>query len=174
VNVTMTTPIWQWRVPVRIEDVPEAGLHLEVSADTDARAGLATLAGVREISRLDATIDVTRQGKGLRAIGRLSGTVGQSCVVTLEPVENSVDESFDVTFVPPAAGDAGAGDELNLDDPPEVLVDGIADLGAIMTEFLLLGIDPYPRIPGAVFAPPVEANDESGPFSVLAKLRNPS
>ena len=31
----------------------------------------------------------------------------------------------------------------------------MVDLGAVATEFLLLGIDPYPRKPGAVFeAPP--------------------
>jgi hypothetical protein len=174
VSVTITTPTSQWRVPVRVEDVPEDGLHLEVSADADTRAGLATLAGVRDIPRLDAVIDISREGDSLRAIGRLSAAVGQSCVVTLEPLDNSVDETFDVIFVPPVSGDADVRDEGALDDPPELLADGIADLGVIMTEFLLLGIDPYPRLPGAVFAPPVEANDGSGPFSVLAKLRSPS
>ncbi len=39
------------------------------------------------------------------------------------------------------------------DEPPEPLVDGKIDLGAIATEFLLLGIDPYPRKAGAEFAP---------------------
>ena len=34
---------------------------------------------------------------------------------------------------------------------PEPLHDGAVDLGAVATEFLLLGIDPYPRKPDAVF-----------------------
>jgi hypothetical protein len=53
-----------------------------------------------------------------------------------------------------------------------VMVDGTADLGAVATEFLLLGIDPYPRKPGAVFALPDEDATGDGPFAVLAKLRN--
>jgi hypothetical protein len=61
------------------------------------------------------------------------------------------------------------------DEPPEVLVDGVADLGAVLGEFLLLGIDPYPRKPDAVFAPSAEAEAEAeaGPFAVLAKLKDP-
>ena len=49
--------------------------------------------------------------------------------------------------------------------------DGVVDLGAVATEFLLLGIDPYPRKPGAVFdAPP--AGDAAGhPFAALAALK---
>ena len=44
--------------------------------------------------------------------------------------------------------------DVAADDPPEVLHDGAVDLGAVATEFLLLGIDPYPRKPGAVFDAP--------------------
>ena len=58
------------------------------------------------------------------------------------------------------------------DDPPEAMVDGIADVGAVATEFLLLGIDPYPRKPDAVFDRPSEGNVGDGPFAALAKLRN--
>ena len=81
--------------------------------------------------------------------------VGQTCVVSLEPIENAVDETVDVLFAP---GTAAGGDELAAEpgidgrDPPEPLVDGIIDLGALATEFLLLGVDPYPRKAGAEFA----------------------
>ena len=60
-----------------------------------------------------------------------------------------------------------------VDDALETLVHGVADLGAVAAEFFLLGIDHYPRKPGAVFAPPVEDRAANSPFAVLAKLKPP-
>jgi uncharacterized metal-binding protein YceD (DUF177 family) len=164
-----------WRVPVPLENVPDTGLHLDVDADEEVRARLAALAGVRNVSRLRASTDLARHGDGLRATGRVTATVGQICVVSLEPLENSVDEAFDVLFLPQeVVGDGSvsvpAADEV--DDTRETLVDGTADLGAVATEFFLLGIDRYPRKPDAVFAPPAEDRAADSPFAVLAKLKS--
>ena len=160
----------RWHVPVRLEDVPETGLHLSLIATDEVRASLAAFAGLRDLPRLEAVIDVVRDGGGLRASGRVSATVGQSCVITLEPVETEIEEVFDVRFVPTA--EAGAsGKASDADDPPEAMVDGTVDVGALATEFLLLGIDPYPRKPGAVFDRPTEGMAGEGPFAALAKLR---
>jgi uncharacterized metal-binding protein YceD (DUF177 family) len=145
-------------------------------ADAEVRAGLAALAGVRDIPRLGAAIDLAHQGGGLRATGRVFATIGQDCVVTLDPLENDLDEAIDVVFAPPAA-DAAAQDgqdgDATGDGPPEALVDGTADLGPVLADLLVLGIDRYPRKPGAVFAPPTEAGAGDSPFAVLAKLKNP-
>jgi uncharacterized metal-binding protein YceD (DUF177 family) len=169
----MTKAAQPWHVPVRLEDVPETGVHLDLIADAQVRADLAALAGVRDMSRLEAAVDLARHGSGLRATGRVTATVGQTCVVTLEPMENLVDERFDVIFAPASAGDlAGENEAFEADEPPEVLSDGTADLGALVTEFLLLGVDRYPRKPGAEFAPPVEEGTGPNPFAVLAKLKD--
>lgn len=164
-----------WRVPVAVEDIPETGEHFALIADAEARAGIARLAGLRDLPRLQADFDVTRQGAGgLRVTGKVSGTVGQNCVVTLEPVANEVDEEVDLVFMPHAADDAGGDgktDEGEADakwDDPEPLINGVVDLGALATEFLVLGIDPYPRKPGAVFEPPQDSRAEENPFAALA------
>jgi uncharacterized metal-binding protein YceD (DUF177 family) len=165
----MIAPAQPWHVPVRLEDVPETGLHFDLIADEHVRAGLAALAGVPTMPRLEATIDVARYGNGLRATGRVGATVGQTCVVTLEPM----DEAIDVIFAPPSTGDlADQHATFEADEPPEVLSDGTADLGAVAAEFLLLGIDPYPRKPGAEFAPPAEEGAATTPFAALAKLKD--
>ncbi len=162
-----------WHLPVRLEDVPEAGLHLDLVADEQVRAGLAALAGVAGMPRLEVSIDVVRHGSGLRATGRVSATVEQTCVVTLEPMENQVDEPIDVTFAPPSSEElAGRNAAFEGEEPPEALSDGTADLGAIATEFLLLGIDPYPRKPGAEFVPPAEPSKASSPFAALVRLKD--
>ena len=97
----MTSTRISWHAPVRLEQVPETGLHLDITADAAVRGRLAALAGVRELRRLEAAIDITRSGSGLRARGRVSASVGQTCVVTLEPLETSVAENFDVVFASP-------------------------------------------------------------------------
>jgi uncharacterized metal-binding protein YceD (DUF177 family) len=169
----MIRPQQPWHVPVRLEDVPETGLHFDLVADEHVRAGLAAFAGVVGVPRLEAAIDVAHHGNGLRATGRVTATVGQTCVVTLEPMESEVDEPIDVIFAPPSAGGLIDPDaSFEADEPPEALSDGTADLGALAAEFLLLGIDPYPRKPGAEFAPPREDNAAAAPFAALAKLRD--
>ena len=82
-----------------------------------------------------------------------SATVGQDCVVTLEPIENEVEEA-DRPGVRPGGGaghrhEEGDAGRIDAVDAPEPLIGGSVDLGAIATEFLILGIDPYPRKAGA-------------------------
>jgi uncharacterized metal-binding protein YceD (DUF177 family) len=164
-----------WHVPVHLENVSDAGLQMDLDADEEVRARLAAVAGVQSVLWLHASVALTRHGQALRASGRVTATVGQTCIVTLDPIEIDIDEPFDVLFVPnEAAADAPAipvpADE-EVDDTREALVDGTADIGAVATEFFLLGIDRYPRKPGAVFAPPTEDRSGDSPFSVLAKLK---
>ena len=57
------------------------------------------------------------------------------------------------------------------EEPPEQLIDGKLDLGALASEFLLLAIDPYPRKPGAEFSPPKVEDEGDHPFAALAALK---
>lgn len=171
----MTGSKQQWSVPVRLDEIPETGLRLEFEADASVRAAVSAAAGVNGVPHLFAEFDVARHGRdGLRVVGTVSATVRQTCVVTLEPIENEIEEEIDLVFVPASAG-GPAGHEMNLGadaaEPPEVLIDDVVDLGAIATEFLILGIDPYPRKPGAVFESPPSADAGASPFAALAALR---
>jgi uncharacterized metal-binding protein YceD (DUF177 family) len=166
-----------WHVPVALDDVPEEGQHFDLAADADTRAAVARVAGLRDLPRLEASFDLSRSGRaGLHVAGRVSATAGQTCVVTLEPLANEVSEDIDLLFEPPPAvpaeADRDAGTpERNSDDETEPLVDGKVDLGALATEFLILGLDPYPRKPGAVFQPPTDAGPDEGPFAALGALK---
>ncbi len=164
-----------WHVSVRLEDVPDTGLNLVLEADEDARARLAVLAGVQSVAHLGVSAEMTRHDEGLRAAGHVTARVTQTCIVTLEPIENAVNEPFAVLFIPPdVAGAAPAGrDPGDVDDTREPLVDGAADLGAVATEFFLLGIDPYPRKAGAVFSGPGEDRAADSPFASLSRLKGP-
>ena len=162
-----------WSAPVTVAAVPEKGRRLDLVADDATRGAIAKAAGLAALPRLEAGFDLTRQGAdGLRAVGRDSATVVQNCVVTLEPIESEIDEAVDLVFL----SDVASATEIDLqapgaDEPPEAIRDGVIDLGAVATEFLLLGLDPYPRKPGAVFDAPPAGDPVSHPFAALAALK---
>ncbi len=174
--MTTKTP---WSVPIRRDDVPETGLHLDLVADESTRDAVAVVAGVSAVPRLTARFDVTRRGGSLHVVGEVEGSVGQTCVVTLEPITSEVRAPIDLVFVPAASRPEPAEtEEVSIDpidsaaaDEPELLVDGTADLGAVAVEFLMLGIDPYPRKPGAVFERPKVEDAGNHPFAALAALK---
>jgi uncharacterized metal-binding protein YceD (DUF177 family) len=109
----------------------------------------------------------------VRVNGQVRARIGQTCVVTLEPVESDLEESVDLVFAPQLAESTQAIDRrTGQEEPPEPLVGGKLDLGAIATEFLLLGIDPYPRKAGAELGPIIRADDGSArPFAALEALK---
>jgi uncharacterized metal-binding protein YceD (DUF177 family) len=167
-----------WSVPVAQTEIPESGRHFDLTADQQTRNAIAGFAGVDSLPRLAAHFDVTLHGRaGLRVVGHVSATVGQTCSVTLEPMESDIDEAVDLVFLPAAppsdAKSSWTEVEIPVDDAPEALVDGSIDLGAIATEFLVLGIDPYPRKAGTQFQFPASHDDAARPFAALAALRKP-
>jgi len=145
-------------------------MHLEIDAPESTRSEIVPLAGVRELPRLSAAFHLSRGGAGVRVTGQVSARVGQTCVVTLEPIENGLEEQVDLMFSLASTG-ASQTDTKDGDEPPEPLVDGKLDLGAIATEFLLLGIDPYPRKAGVEFAPVIADDGSAKPFAALEALK---
>lgn len=170
---------------------------LTISAEPDELEGLAAADGLPAIQKLEAEFKIARQGKEIRVTGEVRARVTQECVVTLEPFESEIIEPVDVRFafapapLPPEprggermsrrraaaqaerrvspAPDFPAHDE---DDPPDPIVDGRIDLGALAAEFMALGLDPYPRKPGARFEA-LQGDEEppESPFARLARLK---
>lgn len=174
----MTDKALPWHVPVAVADIPERGLHRKVEAGETERAAIAVLVGLRDVSHLAASFELTHAGGGcIQVRGRVEAEVGQTCVVTLEPMTSAVDEDIDVMFSPdappvPPASEADDDGEGMGEDPPEPIVSGAIDLGALAAEYLVLGLDPYPRKEGAVFEPviaPVDPDDH--PFAALKALK---
>jgi len=162
-----------WTVPIRVEDVPETGRRVELAADESIRTTLAEAAGGNGLTRLEATFDLTRRGRsGFHVVAEISATLRQTCVVTLESILNEVVEPVDLLFAPARAQTSPAAElPVEAGYPPEPIVDGRLDLGALATEFLILGIDPYPRKPGAVFEAPSSADRDATAFAALAALK---
>jgi hypothetical protein len=176
----MTDQADPWSVPIAVEKIPDTGLHRDIEADRAAREAMAEAAGVREILSAGASIDVTPDSGGrFHVVGRVRARIGQTCVVTLDPIENDIDEPIDLIMAPPEQIPALADlvddadeSEAEIPDPPEPIENGMIDLGRLATDALFLAIDPYPRKPDAVFEPLVAAADpEDHPFAALKALQ---
>jgi hypothetical protein len=169
-----------WSVPVTVVQIPDTGLHRDIEAAEAAREAMAEVAGLREILSARASLDVTpERGGRVHVTGHVRARIGQTCVVTLDPIENEIDEPIDLIFAPPEQipdlsdlVDEAAESETEIPDPPEPIINGVIDLGRLATDALFLAVDPYPRRPDAVFDPPVETADPMDhPFAALKALR---
>jgi uncharacterized metal-binding protein YceD (DUF177 family) len=176
-NQTNASP---WSVPVVVAQIPDTGLHREFAAGPNERQAIADLGGLREVLFASASLDVTPMREGrVHVAGRLKARVGQACVVTLDPIENDIDEAIDLIFAPPEQipdladlVDEAAESEAEIPDPPEPIINGMIDLGRLATDSLFLGIDPHPRKPDAVFeAPAVPDDPDDHPFAALKALK---
>lgn len=169
-----------WRVSVAVAQIPGSGMHCDLEANEATRQAMAKIAGLRELASAHAEFDLRPENGGtVHVTGRLQARVGQTCVVTLDPVENEIDEAIDVTFAPvdpldrlDDQSDEDDDGESDVSDKPEPIEGGMIDLGRLATDVLFLAIDPYPRKPGAVFESQIAAADpEDHPFAALKALK---
>jgi hypothetical protein len=160
--------------------IPDTGLHRDIEADAATRAAMAEVAGLREVVSASGSFDVIPgRGGRFQVTGHVRARIGQTCVVTLDPIENDIDEPIDLIFAPPEQipvladlVDGAAESDEEIPDPPEPIENGVIDLGRLATDVLFLAIDPYPRKPDAVFEPVVTAADpEDHPFAALKALK---
>jgi uncharacterized metal-binding protein YceD (DUF177 family) len=161
-----------------VEDIPAAGLTVERTADSEERQRLAAALDLVDVPELRARYHITPLSFGRYELaGELAAVVDQTCVATLEPVRSEVAETYVATYWPPEGMPEPSKGQVALDaEPdPEPIVDGSIDVGRIVFESLAAGIDPFPRVPGAVFEGPLstpEAQRPESPFAVLASLKD--
>lgn len=172
-----TSPI---AFPVNVARLPQRGMPVVIEANEEQRRLLAEVHGLDAVIRFKADLLVSMwKRNGVRVAGRIDATVGQTCVVTLEPLDNKIAETVDTVFLPDDSKlgreGFGQGGEIVLDaegeDSPEVFSGDWIDVGALAEEFFGLAIDPYPRKAGAAaLERPVE-EAEPAPGSLAEKLK---
>jgi uncharacterized metal-binding protein YceD (DUF177 family) len=159
--------------PLEIHSLPLSGRDFALTTTAEERARVAERLGLQEMPMLSAQLLVQAVAGGVKVTGTFGADVVQNCVVTLVPIASHLSGDVSVTLL--AEQDEPAEEiEIGLDgDDVELLQGDIVDVGEIVVEQLALVIDPYPRVPGAVFSAPKseESRDES-PFSALAKLKS--
>jgi uncharacterized metal-binding protein YceD (DUF177 family) len=163
--------------PIEVASIRPAPQFQRIELDDDERNALAEAFGFVEIVALTAEIVLSRDSNHEICLeGRLTAEVIQTCVVSLEPVRQNIDEPIQARFVEEeSAAKRPSPIDLPLteDDPPDIVSGPVLDLGPIVIEHFLLAVDPYPRAPGAEAPgnPAAAIPDEvESPFAVLASL----
>jgi len=169
-----------------VATVPDTGLDIRLCANETECAALADAYGLVAVQTFEAGFHVRKQGpKRYEVSGVLHALVTQTCGVSLEPFETLVSAPADVDFAPshqpldePASWKMTAGGAAAIfagpQDPPDPIIDGQIDLGALAAEFLALNLDLYPRKPGVTFKNMYVGDEASGTDSPFAGLRHRS
>jgi len=163
---------------LRLDRVPPAGASLDVDASDLERAALIRRFGVLALPVLTASVTLRPEGSGRWLVeGRLRATVVQACGITLEPVEQRIDEGFVLRFSTEAEEiDRDTGELILGSEAAEPLDGDSLDLGEIVADQLGLAIDPFPRKPGAQLTDILPSqsvrSDSDSPFAPLAALKS--
>jgi uncharacterized metal-binding protein YceD (DUF177 family) len=163
-------PVGPLTRPIDIIHMPAKGTEVHVHATAEECAALARDFKIPAIRALSGDFIIDKTAKGIRVRGRVKADITQTCVATLEDFDSTVDEEVEVDFAQPEGMPAAPPTDEYDFEPPDEIVNGKIDLGALTAEFLALGLDPYPRKPGVAFEQGEEAKEES-PFAALAKLK---
>ena len=142
---------------------------LRVEASPEECGAIAERLGILSVGAVAAKLQILADGSGdVKVYGTLAGEVEQACVVTLEPVSETVETQVTQRFSRRIGEEEG-----EEEDPLEPIVDDQIELGEILVQNFALALNPYPRAPGATFEPVGdEETARSGPFAVLAQLRD--
>ncbi len=155
-----------------------AGDEVCLAADPAQRAAIAKWAGILGVEKWDAWVKIKKLASNHFGLNfHLAADVIQSCVVSLEPVPGHLERDFsrELVFVPrhrPAETVSETVLDIAEEEGPEEIQSLHVDLAAPVLEEFTLALDPYPRRPGAEFAPQTEPSDGSGsPFAALKALK---
>lgn len=166
--------------PFAVDRLGLGGTEERIVANPAERAAVAKRLELLALDRLEADLRLRPAAGGtlLQITGSIEAELAQSCVVTLEPVPATLSLPVEITYMltrdrphGAAAVDPAELDPAGLDpDAPEPLPPEGLDLGEEVVQLLSLGLDPYPRAPGAVLPPEAEAAP-THPFAKLKDLK---
>lgn len=161
---------------LRLDQIPPEGRVISVSSDEEARRQITERLGITGLDALSASLKGVRFRGGIRVTGAIEASAIQPCVVTFDPVIQHLSEPVDRIFLPasqrPREVEPGAETFVDLEgeDPPDYFEGHEIDLTELIIETVSLGLDPYPRAPGADL-PVLEQDHDESPFAALSKLR---
>lgn len=185
----------EWSYLFQVEDLQEKPLDLEIKPDAGQCRDLLTRLQLESIDNAVASMTLSWLGSRLHVRGVVKADVTQKCVVTLDPVEDHVEEPFEAWFVNTEGAvsfsrakrdrhsNKGRHEMPIMDEveDPEPIIEGVVDLGELATQYLSLGLNVYPHVEGAQFENPTakeaEADDEAealrkNPFLALKKWKD--
>lgn len=165
--------------PVQVFSI-KSDTNVILRPDAETRDRIARFAGLHALPAFKAEMLLKPRHDGsVQVTGHIEADVEPICVVSLEPFADHVSEPIEATFSPDdviarLVENLAAEDDEDSEGTPELpdpFVNGAIDPAALAVEFLILGLDPYPRKPGVDF-PDLKVGEEAiSPFAALRALK---
>ena len=157
---------------IEVETLPVKGPYRGTLVMTAAElTALADRFVFTAIASLDVRVEIARVGPDAWDVkGRLQAQIVQPCIVTGDPVPETVDFAIEERYVRAADED----DEIvvGLEDS-EPLVDGCIELGEMVAQSLALAANAWPRTADAPDEFKAGNVEEAHPFASLGSLKLP-
>lgn len=174
--------------PIAIGKLPASGKRFNEQADLAERAQLAIRFDLPAINQFGVNGMIAPKSRDRFLIeARLTAEIKQTCVVTLDELETTIDTEFRAIFMPAVTGRKQMAADENADDavidpfedePPSEYHGDTIDIGELAVQHFFDQLDPYPRKSNAAFDPiieqdPDEAKRAENPFKILRDLKRP-
>lgn len=184
----MSVPEFEWSHNIETDEVGVKSVSLQISPDEEQAFALSKRLGVISIEKLEADLTLTRNdvNKVIHVEGKVLADITQECVVTMDPVAEHVEETFEAWYAEPSSAvsftkakrermsvaDQDEQPIIDEFDDPETVVDGKIDLGELVTQHFSLALNSYPRADDAPFETAVGLKDApegtyDNPFAAL-------
>ena len=159
--------------PIFVTDIPAKGRTYPLKPSDIALKEIANRLGVPSVEALSGKLTASPSKGGFTIVGDISAQLIRSCVVTLEPVPESISETFTIRFVKNLDPDEEPGDDAIDLEPFQVEQE--IDLADLLVQQVALAMTPYPRKATAdEELTTIPDEKESSPFDVLKQLKNPN
>lgn len=149
----------EWSHMIAVDDISgDKPMRISIQPNDEEIHLLEKRLGLLSLNELHAELVLTReQGRHtIHVQGKIVADLVQSCVVSIDPVQEHVEDQFDSWFAEPdkvvslvkARRNRKSGGEkpiLSEQDDPEPIIDGQIDVGELATQYLSLFINPYPH-----------------------------
>lgn len=176
---------------IDLKPIEKKGLEINVSADEEECAKLATRFSIPAILNLEAKCTIKKRSQkqfgDFQLNVSMNAEIIQECVMTLDNVNESISEDFSIVFQFEETGKRQKEEEKEVefsleDEDLEIIQDSEIDLGRYIAEYLSLAMNPYPRQTKATTETlgykilseeeASEKEEKKNPFAVLKDLKH--
>ncbi|MEO1251501.1 MAG: hypothetical protein AAFW81_04045 [Pseudomonadota bacterium] len=139
----------EFSVIVNLSSLPKAGKTFSLAPSESERAAVAARLGSPRIDVFEGEVHIKATAQRIDVSGCVRAQMLRECVASLEEMDETVDDRFDLEFVRvDSAKDHGIVEDDAVDEPEPHSGDAL-DIGEILVQQLSLAMNPFPRKEGA-------------------------
>jgi uncharacterized metal-binding protein YceD (DUF177 family) len=129
---------------IQIDEVKSEGTTFELTAAPSQCNEIAVRLGVLSVDAATGLLTIKHQSGAIEITGELKASLKRECVVSLEPMEETVTDKFTIRFYADEQ-DLIEADEIDDDCYTELLDGDSIHLGEVLIQQISLAMNPHPR-----------------------------